>query len=206
VVKDLFNDRVENETTHRTCEDAKSQSIFCYCDQLPEPKIALSEDLFSDSIAQVVAEANRVTGNGTLACVSLSSEEFNITGSIQPTKVGFTINVRHFSGVPTYEAQLDKQRNLRIGATKFGQVGGLIMRKDHFSDECCLVDVEDYPPTFAMKVQGFDALPRRGSRAWEQAGYTANPHLNLRYCRCKDDMCAAAGEALVTSKNDFFRR
>lgn len=68
----------------------------------------------------------------------------------------------------TYKVDLTPDLSVRKTINKYNQEVGMIIRQDRFSEECCLVDINDHPPVFRDKFPGVN--------------YTL---LNLRWCSCK---------------------
>ena len=148
-----------------------------------------------------MVELNSVTGDGQLLCRNFSAGDFKIVRIMQ-VELRYQMEIKERSEGPMHLiVSLSTPTRLFVDKTKFGQKMGVMKRIDQFSDECCLNDVEDNPPTFNKRIKGFDADPE-ASEPWLAPGYlTQHPRLYLRLCRC-----APCGTTKSQEKNNKHRR
>lgn len=176
----------------RTCAAAAVAAGFCSCDALPHEMSAAEYGQFQPALADAVRELNAVTGDGKLLCSRVAAADFEIKRVVK-THIDFRMEFRHLTGPLHVSATLNRSKRLMVGTTKFGQVMGMLTRLDPFSKECCLLDVDDFPPTFSKSIDGFEAVPGV-KKPWSQVGYvTQHPRLYLRLCRCNDGQCEEPG-------------
>ena len=177
---DLINTRLP---TDRSCTDAASPISFCSCASISKTLKHTEHVRFKAAVTAAVAELNTVTGDGQLLCRNFSATDFEIVVVVQ-VGLGYRMEIKERSGLLKLSVSLGESRMPRIGKTKYGQKMVMIKRLDRFSDECCLNDVEDKPPTFNKRIAGFDADPE-ANMPWTQPGYKKqHPRLYLRLCRC----------------------
>jgi hypothetical protein len=183
---DLMNERV---LPNRTCTDARIPKGFCACNMIPGVVHVHDHPLFEQGLEDAVKELNALTGDGKLLCSSFTPGDFGIRAIVK-TGDTYKMELRQKSGPLDVTATLTSDKRLMIGKSKyFGKKMGILSRQDSYSKECCLLDIEDHPPTFNKAIGGFKADPEAPS-AWTQEGYTTQfPRLYLRLCRCDDSKC-----------------